>query len=76
LLRRRYGIITPSLTACDDIALSIFKPKARLYVQTLGYFNSLKALAMFTPDDNDWTDCTCLRLFRGTGLPFQRSNWM
>jgi len=28
-----------------------------LYVQALGYFNSLKAPAMFTPGDNDWTDC-------------------
>ncbi len=28
-----------------------------LYVQALGYFNALKAPAMFTPGDNDWTDC-------------------
>jgi len=28
-----------------------------LYVQALGYFNSLKAPAIFTPGDNDWTDC-------------------
>lgn len=28
-----------------------------LYSQALGYFNSLKAPAMFTPGDNDWTDC-------------------
>jgi hypothetical protein len=28
-----------------------------LYTQALGYFNSLKAPAMFTPGDNDWTDC-------------------
>lgn len=28
-----------------------------LYVQALGYFNSLKAPAAFTPGDNDWTDC-------------------
>ena len=28
-----------------------------LYAQALGYFNSLRAPAMFTPGDNDWTDC-------------------
>ena len=28
-----------------------------LYTQALGYFGSLKAPAMFTPGDNDWTDC-------------------
>ena len=28
-----------------------------LYVQALGYLNSLKAPAMFTPGDNDWVDC-------------------
>jgi hypothetical protein len=28
-----------------------------LYTQALGYFNSLKAPAAFTPGDNDWTDC-------------------
>jgi len=28
-----------------------------LYTQALGYFNSLKAPAIFTPGDNDWTDC-------------------
>ena len=28
-----------------------------LYVQALGYFNALRAPAMFTPGDNDWTDC-------------------
>ena len=28
-----------------------------LYTQALGYFNSLSAPAMFTPGDNDWTDC-------------------
>ena len=32
---------------CDDA----------LYDQALGYFNSLKAPAVFTPGDNDWTDC-------------------
>jgi hypothetical protein len=28
-----------------------------LYTQSLAYFNSLNAPAMFTPGDNDWTDC-------------------
>src|SRR5215510_262536 len=28
-----------------------------LYVQALGYFNALESAAMFTPGDNDWTDC-------------------
>jgi hypothetical protein len=28
-----------------------------LYVQALGFFNALKAPAVFTPGDNDWTDC-------------------
>ncbi|HXN51561.1 MAG TPA: hypothetical protein VN943_06455 [Candidatus Acidoferrum sp.] len=28
-----------------------------LYLQGLHYFNSLKAPAIFTPGDNDWTDC-------------------
>ncbi len=37
--------VTP--TTCSDA----------LYVQALGYFNSLKAPAMLTPGDNDWTDC-------------------
>ncbi len=32
---------------CDD----------NLYFQALGWFESLDAPAMFTPGDNDWTDC-------------------
>jgi hypothetical protein len=32
---------------CDDA----------LYQRSLGYFNSLEGAAMFTPGDNDWTDC-------------------
>ena len=28
-----------------------------LYAQSLAYFNALKAPAVFTPGDNDWTDC-------------------
>lgn len=28
-----------------------------VYTQALGYFNSLQAPAVFTPGDNDWTDC-------------------
>ena len=34
-------------TRCDDI----------IYTQALSYFNALKAPAVFTPGDNDWTDC-------------------
>jgi len=32
---------------CDDA----------LYTRSLGYFNALRSPAMFTPGDNDWTDC-------------------
>jgi len=28
-----------------------------MYSKALGFFNSLNAPAMFTPGDNDWTDC-------------------
>ena len=28
-----------------------------LYTKALGYFNDLEAPAVFTPGDNDWTDC-------------------
>jgi len=37
--------VTP--TTCSD----------PLYVQALGFFNALSSPAMFTPGDNDWTDC-------------------
>lgn len=39
------GSSTP--TTCTDA----------LYEQALFYFNSLEAPAIFTPGDNDWTDC-------------------
>jgi hypothetical protein len=39
------GSVTP--TICTDA----------LYLQGLSYFNSLKAPVIFTPGDNDWTDC-------------------
>jgi hypothetical protein len=39
------GSTTP--TTCSDA----------LYTQGLGYLNSLDGAAMFTPGDNDWTDC-------------------
>jgi len=39
------GSITP--TTCVDA----------LYTQALGFFNSLRAPAMFTTGDNDWVDC-------------------
>jgi hypothetical protein len=34
-------------TRCDDV----------IYTQALGFLNSLRKPAMFTPGDNDWTDC-------------------
>jgi hypothetical protein len=39
------GSVTP--TTCGDA----------LYIQALAFFNALNAPAMFTPGDNDWTDC-------------------
>jgi hypothetical protein len=39
------GSVTP--TTCSDA----------LYTQALAFFNALRAPAMFTPGDNDWTDC-------------------
>ena len=39
------GSVTP--TTCTDA----------LYLQGLNYLNALKGPAMFTPGDNDWTDC-------------------
>ena len=39
------GSTTP--TTCTDA----------LYDQALRFFNSLEAPAIFTPGDNDWTDC-------------------
>ncbi len=39
------GSVTP--TTCSD----------DLYTQALNYFNTLKAPAILTPGDNDWTDC-------------------
>ena len=35
------------LSTCDDA----------MYLRALGFFNSLKAPAIFTTGDNDWTDC-------------------
>jgi hypothetical protein len=39
------GSVTPTTCSND------------LYQQALGYFNALKSAAIFTPGDNDWTDC-------------------
>jgi hypothetical protein len=36
-----------SNSLCDDA----------LYVRSEGYFNSLRSPAMYTPGDNEWTDC-------------------
>ena len=41
-----------------------------LYAQALGYFNALDDPAMFTPGDNDWTDCD--RPANGTFNPLER----
>jgi hypothetical protein len=43
--RGTLGSVTP--TTCVDA----------LYVQGVNFFNALRAPAMFTPGDNDWTDC-------------------
>ena len=47
-----------------------------LYTQALGYFNALKAPAMFTPGDNDWTDCDRPRTAastRSSGSTYERA---
>ena len=43
------GSITP--TTCQTAV------QPTIYSQGLGYFNSLDKPAVFTPGDNDWTDC-------------------
>jgi hypothetical protein len=43
------GSVTP--TTCQNAALP------SIYSQGLGYFDSLREPAIFTPGDNDWTDC-------------------
>ncbi len=54
------GSTTP--TVCSDA----------MYDQALLYLNSLKAPAMFTPGDNDWTDCD--RPANGGYSPIERLN--
>src|SRR5205814_3490632 len=46
-------------TAHDgDLKAGSFRPcDDALYVQSLAYLNALKAPAILTPGDNDWTDC-------------------
>ncbi len=39
------GSVTP--TTCSDA----------MYIQAMGFFNALRAPAILTPGDNDWTDC-------------------
>jgi hypothetical protein len=41
------GDLKAGSSSCDDA----------VYAQGLAYLNALKAPAMFTPGDNDWTDC-------------------
>jgi hypothetical protein len=43
------GSMTP--TTCQNTA------EPSIYSQALGYLNSLQKPAIFTPGDNDWTDC-------------------
>ena len=43
------GSVTP--TTCQ------IAQQPTIYSQGLGYFNSLEKPAIFTPGDNDWTDC-------------------
>jgi hypothetical protein len=43
------GSVTP--TTCQNAV------QPSIYSQALGYFNSLDQPAIFTPGDNDWTDC-------------------
>jgi hypothetical protein len=45
------GSVTP--TTCATAT----PPALDIYTQGLGYFNSFAKPAMFTPGDNDWTDC-------------------
>src|SRR5947209_2867397 len=47
-----------AFTAHDgDIKSASGKCTNAVYAQALAYFNSLQAAAVFTPGDNDWTDC-------------------
>ena len=41
----------------DLKAGSVVQCTDQLYFQSLDFFNTLRAPAMFTPGDNDWTDC-------------------
>ena len=43
------GSVTP--TTCQSAT------EPNIYSQGLGYFNALEKPAIFTPGDNDWTDC-------------------
>jgi hypothetical protein len=47
-----------AFTAHDgDLKSGASECKDAVYTQALAYLNSLRAPAMFTPGDNDWTDC-------------------
>lgn len=52
-----------SNSLCDDA----------LYQRSLDFFNALKAPAMFTPGDNDWTDCD--RASNGSYNSLERLNY-
>src|SRR5262249_37377651 len=50
------GSATPNSVTPTTCATAT-PPALDIYTQGLGYFNSFKKPAMFTPGDNDWTDC-------------------
>jgi hypothetical protein len=41
----------------NSSSLTPSKCSNELYAQAIGYLNSLNAPAMYTPGDNEWTDC-------------------
>lgn len=57
--RLKFSVHDGDLKAGNSIAGSVTPTTCSnaLYAQSLDLLNSLKAPAMFTPGDNDWTDC-------------------
>ncbi len=57
--RLKFTVHDGDLKAGNSIANSVTPTTCSdaLYTQALGFFNALKAPVMFTPGDNDWTDC-------------------
>jgi hypothetical protein len=64
--KTQYPAVLADLNA-HDLAFSVFDGDLKaggdgmctndLYTRSLAYFNSLRAPLIFTPGDNDWTDC-------------------